>query len=91
MELTVPEIRSAIVYALGGNLSEERGVEIGAAFDKAIRLEKADAFDEGVGRAGRYGHEDGWDGTTSPYKENPWRTKEELAEDGWDMDNESEW
>lgn len=91
MELTVPEIRSAIVYALGGNLSEERGAEIGAAFDKAVRLEKADAFDSGVGIAGRYGHEDGWDERTSPYKENPYRTREELIEEGLDMDAESEW
>ncbi len=88
MELSIPEIRSALVYALGGNLSEERSVEVGAAFDKAIRLAKADAFDDGVGRAGRYGHEDGWDGSMSPYKENPWRTREELEAEGWDMDEE---
>ena len=87
MELTVPEIRSAIVYALGGNLSEERAVEVGAAFDKAIRLGKADAFDDGVGRAGRYGHEDGWSGG-GPYATNPWRTAAELEELGYGEDED---
>lgn len=88
MEMTLAEVRSVMVFALGGNLSEEREAEIGEAFDKMIRLEKASAFDQGVGIAGRYGHEDGWDGSMSPYKENPWRTKEELEAEGWDMDEE---
>ncbi|QIG57791.1 hypothetical protein SEA_PAULODIABOLI_56 [Microbacterium phage PauloDiaboli] len=87
MELTVPEIRSAIVYALGGALSPEREAEIGAAFDNAIRLDKASAFDQGVSIAGRYGHEDGWSGG-GPYAQNPWRTPEELEELGYGEDED---
>lgn len=87
MELTVPEIRSVIVYALGGALSPEREAEIGEAFDKAIRLEKASSFDTGVGTAGRYGHEDGWSGG-GPYAKNPWRTPEELEELGYGEDED---
>lgn len=87
MELTVPEIRSALVYALGGNLSDERAEEIRTAIDKTLRLEKAAAFDQGVSIAGRYGHEDGWSGG-GPYAQNPWRTSEELDELGYGEDED---
>lgn len=33
---------------------------------------QAEAFDVGVGIAGRYGHEDYWDEDNNPYNENPW-------------------
>jgi hypothetical protein len=87
MEMTLAEVRSVMVFALGGNLSEEREAEIGEAFDKMIRLEKASAFDQGVGIAGRYGHEDGWTGG-GPYAKNPWRTPEELVELGYGEDED---
>ena len=51
-----------------------------------FRLELADAFDSGVARAGRYGHEDYWESGSSPYLENPWRSKSELRLSGWDVD-----
>ena len=47
------------------------------------RLRLADAFDQGVSAAGRYGHEDGWEQDNAPYMANPYRTPEELEADGW--------
>jgi hypothetical protein len=51
-----------------------------------MRLKLADAYDQGVSIAGRYGHEDYWDSENSPYIDNPWRTREELIENGWEVE-----
>lgn len=53
-----------------------------------FRLQLADACDQGIALAGRYGHEDSWDNEINPHIDNPWRTREELAADGWDVDED---
>lgn len=89
-----PNVRAVgdILYqAIGGNW--EIGFQGGywdagqAVLDSDwLRLLLADAYDAGVSRAGRYGHEDSWDNEVNPHIENPWRTTEELIEEGWSVE-----
>lgn len=78
----VPEtedFRSA--YAGGWDPESVPGKNAYAEFDRWLKSIQAEACDEGIAIAGRYGHEDGWDEDINPYRHNPytperWETEE---------------
>ncbi len=39
-----------------------------------LNAKLAEAWDEGLGVGGRWGHEDNWDEDNDPYRHNPYRT-----------------